>query len=465
MRFPLVKFATAGVLVLAGTAWAQAPSDAQLSARLSVGQTPVWGLSPTTTGQATLGSTIPSPIGNPPGVSVALPTGLLRLEARVDRPNLTYKVGERVMFRVRTSENAYLTIINTRADGTINVLLPNPFHRENRIRGGQEVQIPVQGGRYAFETICPAGVELITVIASRQPLPLPQLHPTMIARSSAFVRVDMTGQQLAETLSRMAIIATAPGGGAMPAGGTVWPSPGPATPTTSHQVPMALAGGGALAGAAVMNLLIQVQDNPAQPCVPGAVLSAGAPAPAPIDLPMHLVSLLAGAGGPPPLVPAAQPGIIRVQTERPVYRPGQPVHVMVSVGRACRLSVFHVRADGLTQQMFPNPQQPDQLVQSGEIRLVPSTDAAQRFTAGGGRGNESVIAVCEDPAQVPAVPVVAPAGPDWNPAIGGFMQVVSGNRIGIFASAEAPAPTPAVAVPPAVILDRQAISYSVEPAP
>jgi hypothetical protein len=366
---------------------------------------------------------------------------------------------------VRANQDAYITIINTRADGTINVLLPNPFHRDNRVRGGQEAQIPVQGGQYAYGTICPAGVELITVIASRQPLPLPQLHPTMIARSSGFSRVDLTGQQLAETLNRMAIIATVPGGGAMPAGGTVWPSPGPATPTTSPQVPMALAGGGALAGAAVMNLMIQVQDNPAQPCVPGAGLPAGAPAPAPIDLPMHLVGLLASAGGPPPLVPAAQPGIIRVQTERPVYRPGQPVHVMVSVGRACRLSVFHVRADGLTQQMFPNPQQPDQLLQPGEIRLVPSTDAAQRFTAGGGRGNESVIAVCEDPAQVPAVPVVAPAGPGWNPAIGAFMQVVSGNRIGIFASGAAPAPTPAAAVPPAIILDRQAISYSIEPAP
>lgn len=470
----MVRLVSVSVLVGAavaatGVGASVGPSAEQLAARLSVGQTPVWNLSPSVgTSTTIVQPQVPpgAPLGGPtPGAAAAL-----RIEARVDRPNLTYAIGDPVMIRVRPSQDAYVTIFNTRPDGTVTVLLPNPFHRDNRFRGGQEAAVPMPQSGYTFNTICPAGVELITVVASRQPLALPSLQPTALGRRSGFVSGEISGRDLAEALPKIGIFPVTPSTVVdRPSGTSPWPGGSAQTPVPpalqaqlTASVPAATAG-----GVSAANLLIQVQERPGQPCPPAG--SGGQQAMPPSDLPLHLIQLLSGAGMQlPALMPPTVPGAVRVQTERAVYRPGQPVHVLVSVNRACRLGVFHVRGDGQTTQMFPNPQQPDPFVQAGELRLVPPTDAPQRFVAGG-RGNESVIAVCEDPTQAPAVQLVPPTGSGWNPSLGGFQQVVQTNRIGIFASGSAapgpigiPALSPAASLP-ANVLDRSIFSYSIEP--
>jgi Domain of unknown function (DUF4384) len=99
----------------------------------------------------------------------------LQVEAWVDRPDRTYSVGQQLTIFVRPSETSYVTVLNVGTSGRVAVLFPNFHQRDTKVRAGQTVSVPGASANWKIDVAGPPGVELIQVIASREPLRLPEI--------------------------------------------------------------------------------------------------------------------------------------------------------------------------------------------------------------------------------------------------------------------------------------------------
>ncbi len=130
--------------------------------------------------------------------------GRIDVDAWVDRPDLTYAVGDALRISVRPHQPCYITMVDVGSSGRVAVLFPNHFQRARRVRAGSTLTIPASGVDWNIKVGGPAGVDLIQVIASRAPLALPELaelvrataaSPTVtLGRSAGDVARDLTVQ-------------------------------------------------------------------------------------------------------------------------------------------------------------------------------------------------------------------------------------------------------------------------------
>ena len=98
----------------------------------------------------------------------------LAVSATVDRSDRTYRHGDNLVLRVETTEDAYVWVLDTGTSGKVHQIFPNRHQRDNLVRAGTPVEIPGADAKYQFAVSHPKGMELITVIASRNDTPLTQ---------------------------------------------------------------------------------------------------------------------------------------------------------------------------------------------------------------------------------------------------------------------------------------------------
>lgn len=98
----------------------------------------------------------------------------LRLATMLDRAEGTYRPGESVVLTVKTTQDAYIWVFDTGTSGRVHQLFPNEYAADNFVRAGNSLTLPGAQDDYQFVVSQPAGVELITVIASPDNKPLTQ---------------------------------------------------------------------------------------------------------------------------------------------------------------------------------------------------------------------------------------------------------------------------------------------------
>jgi hypothetical protein len=98
------------------------------------------------------------------------------VDAWVDDPDRTYRVGQRLKLYVRPKDTSYITVLNVGSSGRVSVVFPNYYQRDMRVRAGQTVRIPAEGSNWHIDVQGPPGVEVIQVIASKEPLRLAELQ-------------------------------------------------------------------------------------------------------------------------------------------------------------------------------------------------------------------------------------------------------------------------------------------------
>ena len=126
----------------------------------------------------------------------------LTVEARADRPDGRYRIGETVRLAVEVSEDAYLWVFDTGTSGKVHRIFPNRFEADNFVRGGATATIPGPGSDYDFRVSSPAGRELITVIATTTAEPLgADLVQEAVAGGSPFLALAGTAASVAKDLS------------------------------------------------------------------------------------------------------------------------------------------------------------------------------------------------------------------------------------------------------------------------
>lgn len=103
------------------------------------------------------------------------PDANFTIDLTPDRP--AYRVGEKAVFRFRTTRDCYLTLVNIGTSGKWIMLLPNWEQSDinkTLVKAGSERVIPTADDPFEFEIAEPLGVERIKAICTTKPVPIVQ---------------------------------------------------------------------------------------------------------------------------------------------------------------------------------------------------------------------------------------------------------------------------------------------------
>lgn len=141
-----------------------------------------------------------------PGDTVRLATepNPAPFEIQIWSDRTQYRIGEPIELFVLASADAYVTLIETDANGESHVLFPNEFGREHYLAGGQRHQIPGRHAEYRFSAAGPAGKETIRAIATREAQPIPEIGRPLGEGSTEILIID-DGAGASDTLRERTI--------------------------------------------------------------------------------------------------------------------------------------------------------------------------------------------------------------------------------------------------------------------
>jgi hypothetical protein len=255
-------------------------------------------------------------------------------------------VGQQLKIFVRPRQTAYITVLNVGTSGRVAVIFPNYHQRDLQVRAGQTVSIPGSTADWKIDVVGPTGIEMIKVIASKEPLKLPEmLKLTGATPEQPLLSLGRSGEEVARDLVPQ--IASSSGGSVVQPGG-------------------------------LKSLLVRVVQR-------GAALRFPAPS----------SSEFGGGFG------------LTLRPERAVYRIGESVRIAVGVERDCHLTLVGVGTGGQAVGLFPNRFQQDNMVRAGQTVTIPPPGAPFDIKAQGPAGLEGLLATCRSAATPPAT---LPAG-------------------------------------------------------
>jgi uncharacterized protein DUF4384 len=295
-----------------------------------------------------------------PMLNLSAPASTLAIDAWTNRADSTYAIDEDLTLFIRTSYDAWVTVLNVDAVGRTTQLFPNAFATDNRLRGNQVYQLPGSNVRYKLHIGGPAGVNLIKVIASTSPTPL--LKGRAHERSGPFD----TYQEPAEDLARQiqAVMTKEPR--------AVWTVADRALHVVSQHA--------------------AVQPPPQNVVIlaPPVVTTTPIPAPAQIIAPS-------------PATPVALPfGLAGVQSAfalelRPAkasYRVGEELTMTVTPERDCKLTLLSIDAQNNATVLYPNRLEKEPSLRAGRTSFLPGTDGKMKLTLMGNPGVQTLVAMC-----------------------------------------------------------------------
>ena len=193
MHYRTLGAITLSVAVLSGGAAGAQEAERPLSRTLSVQQAAVYDVLP------------------PPTTA----SGGLDVVAWLDRPDYTYASGENVQLFVRTSKDAYVTILNVDPAGQTTILFPNQYQSDNLVRANRVVEVPDSASLSRIVVGGTTGTELIKVIASTQPVA--PFEAQQLGAAGPYQTVRAGAQGVARSL-RVVMNPGASGGAQRPAG-------------------------------------------------------------------------------------------------------------------------------------------------------------------------------------------------------------------------------------------------------
>jgi len=112
---------------------------------------------------------------SPQGIIVNPKPGDLTVKVWVDKDpgrtgNAVYQVGEKIKISATVNRDAYVYLFNVNADGTIDLILPNAYDRNNRMKAGEVRTFPPKGARYEYTITGPEGENYVLALAAVRPL-------------------------------------------------------------------------------------------------------------------------------------------------------------------------------------------------------------------------------------------------------------------------------------------------------
>jgi hypothetical protein len=123
------------------------------------------------------------------------------VDAWVDNPSLTYRVGQQLKVFVRPRQTSFVTVLNVGSSGRVTVIFPNFYQRDTRVPAGQTVAIPAERAGWRIDVVGPPGIEVVKVIATPEPLALPELQRlAATTERSPILSLGRSGEEVARDI-------------------------------------------------------------------------------------------------------------------------------------------------------------------------------------------------------------------------------------------------------------------------
>jgi hypothetical protein len=304
--------------------------------------------------------------------------GSLRVSTWVDRHDLTYARGDAVRIFVRTSEDAYVTVVNVGPSGKVTQLFPNAFQQSNRVAANRTLEVPSANGGSRINVSGPVGAELIKVFVSSEPIKIiPESQ--LVGSGGAFRSLAGGVSDLVRNLE-------------VSAGG---PAGGQSKFAISNLVIKTIASRRA-SNAGNTNFVVAqpLQPVPVQPAPSSGPSEAVAPAPA---SPSSAASKPSQAIG-----QLEQPFPLFIAADKTAYRVGQKITLAVTAFKSCRLTVLDIEANGTIRVLFPTREAQNFQVQPMQTVIVSGESSPVIMEESDPPGRKQVVAVCSADAAATA---------------------------------------------------------------
>ena len=82
----------------------------------------------------------------------------------------SFGIGENVRFLAEAERTGYLTLVDLGTDGTVTVLFPNPYDRDNAVSEGQRIEFPTESMQSEIQAMPPAGRGMVRAFLTPEPL-------------------------------------------------------------------------------------------------------------------------------------------------------------------------------------------------------------------------------------------------------------------------------------------------------
>ena len=126
---------------------------------------------------------------SPQGIIVNPKPGDLKVKVWVDRDpgrtgNAVYQIGDKIKISVTVNRAAYVYLFNVNADGSVDLILPNAYDRNNHLAAGEVRTFPPKGARYEYTITGPEGVNYVLALAALRPLSMGDLADIRNSRAN-----------------------------------------------------------------------------------------------------------------------------------------------------------------------------------------------------------------------------------------------------------------------------------------
>lgn len=91
----------------------------------------------------------------------------MRLELSMGK-KYDYRPGDTAELSVSSNQDCYLILLNVGSDGSMTLLYPNQFYKDNLVKKGQTVRIPPPGSTFVYRINPPGGQEMVKAIATKE---------------------------------------------------------------------------------------------------------------------------------------------------------------------------------------------------------------------------------------------------------------------------------------------------------
>lgn len=95
------------------------------------------------------------------------------LSVEVWTDNSEYYEGDKINISFRANRDCFVAVYNIDTRGNVNLIYPSRPEDDVHIQGGRTYRVPAQGDDYELTVKGPAGIEYLQIIASREPIPIP----------------------------------------------------------------------------------------------------------------------------------------------------------------------------------------------------------------------------------------------------------------------------------------------------
>ena len=97
-----------------------------------------------------------------------------------------FREGEVIPCVIKARQDCFITVLAYQPDNTVEVLVPNKWHAQLRLRAGQTLRLPTPDMGFEFVSQAPHGTTEVRVIATRTPLQLAGFNPQELQQTEGF---------------------------------------------------------------------------------------------------------------------------------------------------------------------------------------------------------------------------------------------------------------------------------------